>query len=590
MKLKNLVIKNFRNFECAKIDLSNQNVIFGMNDVGKTNMLYALRFLLDRNIRKEGFRETDFFQCDTNKLISITLCVDISDRKTDEDSKHIIAKVGGARSSDDLDNFYFRIEGAYDDSEEIGIPKLYWGNDFKNLEEINQNGIYSSIDSLFRIVYVDPSIDLENTFTKNRKKLFDQTKLSDGDIQISNDIKQIGNELNTKISSMEVIRNFQDVITDEYKKLKDEDISIEMKSELSINSYFGNLIPYIKKDDDDNIYPTSGDGRKKILAYSVLNHLIKEQEGNKIIIHLIEEPENSLHRSMQIALSQQLFNSKVYKYFFLSTHSSELLYEMDDASLIRIYSQNRTNCESYLYIVEDEYRNVKKELNSSLATALFADKVLLVEGPSEKVLFQKILEEVHPTYELDGGYILDVSGIKFEPYVKVLKGLNIIPIVKTDNDLKAKNNNKMLFDLIGINRCLNLLEIVQEGFESINASPVEIDYSIFKDSKIKWPDSRKKRMVKDKKVSLYDNYIDDIYKFQENNIYLSRIDLEHDLYEVIGERMKEILGGNPVKYLQDHKLLNMIELTDGLTYEDCTRIIKDSLFKPLRELVPHEFD
>ncbi|WDH85425.1 ATP-dependent nuclease [Paenibacillus urinalis] len=360
MKLISLEIENFRNFGEVKISLTNQNVIFGMNDVGKTNFMFALRFLLDKEIRKNGFMISDYYKNNIEEIIRITLGVDLSDRENNDDSKHIISKVGGARSSDELDKFYFQIEGVYDKSEEIGIPKMYWGNNLEKLIEIGHNGYFSIIDNLFKVVYVDPVIDLEKTFSKNRTRLFNQAKLDDSDIEISNQIKELANLLNTKISSMSLIQSFQTTITEEYKKLKNEHINIEMKSELSISGYFSNLIPYIKRDNDDNIYPTSGDGRKKILAYSILNHLIQLQEGNKIIIYLIEEPENSLHRSMQIALSKQLFNSKVYNYFFLSTHSSELLYEMDNASLIRVYSQSGTLCESYIYHVDEEYKNVKR--------------------------------------------------------------------------------------------------------------------------------------------------------------------------------------------------------------------------------------
>ena len=62
MKFSSIRIKNFRNFEDINIKLSNKNVFFGLNDVGKTNFLYALRFLFDRNIRKNGFIDSDFFQ------------------------------------------------------------------------------------------------------------------------------------------------------------------------------------------------------------------------------------------------------------------------------------------------------------------------------------------------------------------------------------------------------------------------------------------------------------------------------------------------------------------------------------------------
>lgn len=47
MKFKNISIKNFRNFENINITLDNKNVFFGMNDVGKTNFLYALRFVFE---------------------------------------------------------------------------------------------------------------------------------------------------------------------------------------------------------------------------------------------------------------------------------------------------------------------------------------------------------------------------------------------------------------------------------------------------------------------------------------------------------------------------------------------------------------
>lgn len=87
--------------------------------MGKTNLMYALRFLLDRDVRKNGFRETDFLKNQIDKVIKITLSIDLSDRDSNDDSKHIISKVGGARTSDELDAFYFQVEGVFDMSEEI---------------------------------------------------------------------------------------------------------------------------------------------------------------------------------------------------------------------------------------------------------------------------------------------------------------------------------------------------------------------------------------------------------------------------------------------------------------------------------------
>lgn len=582
MEFTKLTINNFRNFKNINIDLTNQNVIFGMNDVGKTNFLYAIRFLLDRETRKNGFKESDFFQRNITNEIEIILEISLDDYEHSNDTKFIVSKVGGARTSDNLSTFYFKVTSKYDTGEEIGEPKLYWGNDIQKLLLVPANGAFTDLDKIFKVVYLDPDINLENIFKKNRRSIFNQSKLNDKDKEISKEVKQMSNDLNDKIGEMTVIKEFQDVITDEYHLLKKDTIKIELKSEMAINGYFDDLTPYIKKDNDDRLYPTAGDGRKKIIAYSMMNHLIKNQESNKIVVYLIEEPENSLHRSMQIALSYQLFNMEIYKYFFLSTHSSELLYEMDKAALIRIYSGNKTDCASIIYKVDQSYKKFKKELNRSLANALFADKVLLVEGPSEKVLFERILSFINPFYELEGGYLMEVDGIKFKPYVEVFKALNIKWFVKTDNDLKSKSNNKNQFDLIGLNRCIEIINGAKKDHVVIDLDPAKND-------KGKYIKSIKEELIKCEKIRLYERNESLIEEFKTNSIYLSKIDLENDLYEAISGKMEMLFGKSSIKNLQKAKLLNMIELAENLEEEDCKLIYNHKLFTVLKEFSDYEY-
>ena len=569
MDFKSISIKNFRNFEKVKVDLSNQNVIFGMNDVGKTNFLYAIRFLLDSEIRRNGFKKSDFFKNEEGREINITVELDLSDRDENEDTQNFISKVGGYRNSSNLNVFYLQVISKYESADGIGNPELFWGVDLEELSPIPQIGIRSDLDKVFKVVYIHPTINLEQLFSKNRSRVFDQTKLTEQDQKISKEIEKLGQEMNTQIATMETIQNFEELLTAGYKKLKEEDIQITFKSEMTIKGYFNDLVPYIKKDSEDQVYPTSGDGRKKILAYSLLNHLTEIQEDTRIPIFLIEEPENSLHRSMQIALSQQLFSTGLYKYFFLSTHSSELLYEMDNATLVRIFSKDKIVCESALYNLDTEYKALKKELNKSLAEALFSEKVLLIEGPSEKVLFEKILQTLHPTYELKGGYLLEVDGIKFKPYFEILSKLGIICIVKTDNDLKAKRNNKYSLDTIGFNRCLALV-----GKRNLPA--VTITFKT---------DAEKKKVVQEQKKKLYAKKQKVLKELNSNNIFLSEIDLEHDLNNAIGSKMKQVFGSNPISYLQQHKLLNMIDLTKKLTKVDCEDIINHQYFVALKKLV-----
>ncbi len=577
MILKKLEIHNFRNFNSISIELDNKNVVFGMNDVGKTNFLYALRFLLDKDVRKNGFMSTDYHRHNTKEKIKITLTIDLSDFDESEDTKKFVAETrdGGVRSSDKGDIFYVRVEGEYNDKEVFGEPIMKWGDDLDNLKDMPFKGTSYSIDNIFKLVYINPLVDLQKLFEKNRRYIFDENSSREEDKQIIEQINKLTNKVNEQIGNMSTINSFQNDITDEYKKLNNEDVRIEIKSEMAINGFFSDLTPYIKREDDDNHYPTSGDGRRKVLSYSLLNYINKKKYEDKIVLYLLEEPENNLHRSMQISLSKQLFDDDIYKYLFISTHSSEILYEMNKAMLIRIHSKERIECNSYLYKIDPNYKVNKKKLNREFSNALFYENVLLIEGPSEKILFEKVLDEVNPDYEQKGGYILQVFGTYFKTYIRALKGLDIKVIVKTDNDLKGKKGNIKEYELLGINRCCDLMDM-----SKLDNIIMPFDSTIKKKDKL--------IQLKAKKKELYRDYESLINKFKESNIYLSEIDLENDLFSVIGNRIAILLQKEEEKvvgYLQERKLFNMVELVENLTKDDCINIYESEKFKCLKELV-----
>lgn len=577
MILKKLDINNFRNFNSISIELDNKNVVFGMNDVGKTNFLYALRFLLDKDIRKNGFMPTDYHRHNTKEKIQITLTVDLSDFYESEDTKKFVSETrdGGVRTSDRGDIFYIRVEGEYNEEEVFGEPIMKWGDNLEDLKDMPFRGTSYSIDNIFKLVYINPLVDLQKVFEKNRRYIFDENSSEKEDKELIDKINKLTKEVNDQIGNMSIINNFQKDITDEYKKLNNEELSIEIKSEMAINGFFSDLMPYIKRENDDNYYPTSGDGRRKILSYSLFNYINKKKYDNKIVIYLLEEPENNLHRSMQISLSKQLFDDDTYKYLFVSTHSSQILYEMDKAMLIRIHSKEKIECNSYLYKIEPNYKTDKKKLNREFSNALFYENVLLIEGPSERILFEKILDEVNPDYEQQGGYILQVSGTYFKTYIRALKGLDIKVIVKTDNDLRGKKGNIQEYELLGINRCCDLINI-----DKIENIIMPFNSETKKEDKL--------TKLKSKKKELYKEYESLINQFKQNNIYLSEIDLENDLFSIIGPKMSKYLQKEEhkvVSYLQDRKLFNMVELIEHLTFEDCEAVYEDEKFKCLREMV-----
>lgn len=560
MNFKSITIKNFRNFEDISIKLTNKNVLFGMNDVGKTNFLYALRFLFDKDIRRQNFKDADYYKKNTDVPIEIILEIDISDTE-DDDCKKLRARLKGAILSNQ-NIVYVKLRATYDKKEMVGVPMLYWGGDLEELEEIKVHGTFYEIDYVFNIIYIDAYVDLYALFKKNASTLL--VNDNEQDKEILDSIHRICNDLNTQISALSGIKKFEKKISPEYKKFRHESVSVSVKSEIAVKGLYSNIVPYIKDDGDDSLYPTSGEGRKKLLVYSIFDLLAKEEEEKKINLFLIEEPENHLHRSMQISLSLILFQNKKYQYLFLTTHSPYVLAEMDQVNLVRIYNEDKIVSKSVLYTVPEKFSSQRKMLNRGLVEAIFADKVLLVEGPSENVLFGKVLSELNPFYEADGVYILPVSGFGFKPYFKVLNALHIKNVIKTDNDLrKIKGQEKYsVLGFIRLNKYIGK-ELLPKNF--IDKNGVEAKRNLYDSNKM---------------------ILDEIR--EEYSIFLSRCSLEEDLDEVIHDQMVRYLpeaDGDPIGYLQDAKNNNMVKLVEKLTSEDCQTIYNHYNFACLREVM-----
>lgn len=570
MDFKHLTIKNFRNFENVEINLTNKNVVFGLNDIGKSNFLAALRFLLDKNYRRGNFVDSDFFNRDTNREIQITAQIDISNFNND-DNKKIRTMMKGAIPSNTSDVF-IQIKSSYNSDILIGEPQMFWGVDINHLEVIPSTQSRYTLDDYFNVVYIDSSVQLENTFKRYSKEIFKQeSSISPAEKKkLDESIKNF----NSSISKLSSIKDFEKELVEEYRHFRDEKhFNVSIQSEIEISNIHSKLTPYIQDEQCKN-YPTSGDGRRKLLAYTLLTLENRKLEERKINVFLIEELENHLHRSMQIALSYQLFTDNVFRHLFITTHSSLIVSQMDNVNLIKLFKKCTIVGNSHVYHVPPEYQKMKQKLNQNLAEAIYADYVLLVEGPSEKVLFDRIMIEKCPKYESLGGYILEVEGINFKDYYKVLNALGVRVIMKTDNDIqKVKGKDK--YHLSGVNRCLSVIN------KNNTVAVAGIDFNRYE---------KEPAYVVSLKQGYFDRLKKTISMLNSELIYLSRADLENDLFEVIPGVMTSLSKANGSKkngvdYLQSAKLVNMIALCQNMTQYSVNKIYSHPHFKCIRKLV-----
>ncbi len=580
MKFAKIEIKNFRNLENVSIDLSNKNVFFGMNDIGKTNLLYALRFIFDKNTRRNGLQETDYFQQDTSKTISIaiTISLDFSQNDlTDTSSQKIIAVFGKYMDSD-AKKIHFELKSIFDVNENESQISLFCGINKDSLIELDINGSYSSdIDKVFNVVYIDSYLDIKKIFNRNIKTLLSIPESMPDELKEIQTIKNDVKEINNKIQRLPRIEEFSQRISNEFAIFNNSDLKVSLQSEMAIHNIFSNLIPYLKEDDDDAIYPTSGEGRKKLLGYALLKAISAVAKDRKINIFLLEEPETNLHRSLQLSLSNILYSNNVFEYLFITTHSPTMLSQMDNVNLVRIFKENyKINSKSYFYNVSPSFNEKRKFLNKNLAESVFAKKVLLVEGPSEYELFSHVLSLIKPNYELDGVYILPVNGIAFSEYKKVYDSLGIYYEIKTDNDLREKSNSEN-------EKKTELIEFEPIGFKRINSL---LQTQSLPSTNILVEDSQ--NLVQEKR-RLYDENKEKLKEIQKQyHLYLSKCSLEEDLEETGILNILKVK--DPVKYLKSSKLYHMVDLISNPSFnkEVAYKIYNHENFCCLKELFEDE--
>ena len=99
MRISRIQIENFRNFRALDVEVGPSVVIVGENAVGKSNLLFALRLILDptlpdsaRQLRREDFWDGLTEQRELTRDDRITVAVDLTDFEENDDQLALLAE------------------------------------------------------------------------------------------------------------------------------------------------------------------------------------------------------------------------------------------------------------------------------------------------------------------------------------------------------------------------------------------------------------------------------------------------------------------------------------------------------------------
>ena len=252
MRIEKIHIKGFRNFEDEEIFFQPKTLIIGANDVGKTNLLYALRILFDKSISEHDLdlKDSDYnAYCNTDTVeITATIC--------DVTEECLLSTFGGAvKDGVVLIRYSNSKNGQY---------SIWMGYDENVLTE------YSTRQYIKRLnmQYVDTNRDLFKFLKHERLQILhiskellkEEQKLADE--ENTKEIQNKLNEINNQISSLNYVASALENVNIELSELSvdNEDQKIRfIAGESDAGKLLDNLT--LSFSTGDNLLSIGGDGR-----------------------------------------------------------------------------------------------------------------------------------------------------------------------------------------------------------------------------------------------------------------------------------------------------------------------------------------
>ncbi|MEG4586124.1 AAA family ATPase [Microcoleus sp. MOSTC5] len=270
-----------------------------------------------------------------------------------------------------------------------------------------------------------------------------------------------------------------------------------------------------------------------IFAYNIKNGLI-----------IVDEPEVHLHPKWQSLLLELFFDlaDLTQNQFIFSTHSPIFINQKTISKIVRVYkSSGKSTIKNFLKSNFDETKDLLHIINShNNEKIFFADKVVLVEGITDRIFWEQLINLYKKAEKSEIIEVLEVHGkINLEKYRKFLKKIDLDNYIIADLDyilqIGSEELKKMfIVDYPKIDREVinakkstdgqTLFEQIEEAIKSENFDALAKLCNYIKSRKMKLPDD-----LTDEQLQLLENFIE---KQRKDKIFvLSKGEVEYYLPE-----------------------------------------------------------